>query len=89
MTDEKGTDGSRISFQFDRVPSHSNHRQSADLRAAASKKSYLLLTPQLTSSEYPDFQAQIGGNQISYSGDGLVVVGSQVVGKCTRQGVLV
>jgi hypothetical protein len=54
----------------------------------ASKHAVLVATPQLTSSEYPDNQVQIGGDQISYGEGGPVMVGSQVVGKYTSQGVL-
>jgi hypothetical protein len=89
ITPGKGSDESKISFQFDQVridnlviPITTN------LRAVASKTAVLAATPQLTSSEYPDNQVQIGGDQISYGSDGPVMVGSQVVGKYTNQGVL-
>jgi hypothetical protein len=89
ITPGQGSDGSRISFQFDQVRFDGVAIPiTANLRAVASRKAVLAAMPQLTSSEYPDFQVQIGGDQISYGGDGLVMVGSQVVGKYTRQGVL-
>jgi hypothetical protein len=89
VTPGKGTDEPRISFQFDQVRlSNRAIRITAALRAVASKTAVLAATPQLTSSEYPDYQVQIGGDQTSYGIDGPVMVGSQVVGKYTRQGVL-
>jgi hypothetical protein len=83
------SDESKISFQFDRVAvGNQNISISANLRAVASKHAVLAATPQLTSSEYADNQVQIGGDQISYGSDGVVMVGSRVVGKYTSQGVL-
>jgi hypothetical protein len=80
---------SKISFQFDQVVlSNQNVSITTNLRAVASKHAVLAATPQLTSSEYVDNQVQIGGDQISYGNDGVVMVGSQVVGKYTSQGVL-
>jgi hypothetical protein len=58
------------------------------LRAVASRSAVLAATPELTSSEYADNQIQIGGDQISYGEGGPVMVGEQVVGKYTSQGVL-
>jgi hypothetical protein len=79
---------SKISFQFDQVQlGNLTVPIAANLRAVASKHAVLDATPQLTSSEYVDNQVQIGGDQISY-GNGQVMVGLQVVGKYTRQGVL-
>jgi hypothetical protein len=83
------SDESKISFQFDQVLlGNQNVSITTNLRAVASKHAVLAATPQLTSSEYADNQVQIGGDQISYGDDGLVMVGSQVVGKYTSQGVL-
>jgi hypothetical protein len=84
-----GSDESKISFQFDQVVlGNQNVSITTNLRAVASKHAVLGATPQLTSSEYPDNQVQIGGDQISYGEGGPVMVGSQVVGKYTSQGVL-
>jgi hypothetical protein len=83
------SDESKISFQFDQVVlGNQNASITANLRAAASNHAVLAATPQLTSNENTDSQVQIGGDQISYGNDGLVMVGSQVVGKYTAQGVL-
>jgi hypothetical protein len=83
------SDESRISFQFDQVAfGNQNVSITTNLRAVAAKHAVLAAMPQLTSSEYADNQVQIGGDQISYGNDGLVMVGSQVVGKYTSQGVL-
>ena len=83
------SDESKVSFQFDQVVlGNQNVSIAANLRAVASKHAVLAATPQLTSSEYADNQVQIGGDQISYGTDGPVMVGSQVVGKYTSQGVL-
>jgi hypothetical protein len=60
----------------------------ATLRAVASRSAALAATPELTSPDYADDQIQIGGDQISYGEGGPVMVGSQVVGKYTSQGVL-
>jgi hypothetical protein len=89
ITPGKGSDEPRISFQFDQVRlGSSTILITTNLRAMASKSAVLAATPELTSSEYPDNQVQIGGDQISYGSDGPVMVGSQVVGKYTGQGVL-
>jgi hypothetical protein len=83
------SDESKISFQFDQVRlGNLTVSITTNLRAVASKHAVLAATPQLTSSEYADNQVQIGGDQISYGNDGQVMVGSQVVGKYTSQGVL-
>jgi hypothetical protein len=83
------SDESKISFQLDQVVlGNQNVPITANLRAVASKHAVLVATPQLTSSEYLDDQVQIGGDQISYGEGGPVMVGSQVVGKYTSQGVL-
>jgi hypothetical protein len=85
----KGSDDSEISFQFDRVRFGNQTIQiTATLRAIASRTAVLRATPALTSSEYADNTIEIGGDQISYGEDGPVMVGSQVVGKYTSQGVL-
>jgi hypothetical protein len=89
ITPGKGSDESKISFQFDQVRlDNLTIPITTNLRAVASKSAVLAATPQLTSSEYSDNQVQIGGDQISYGKDGPVMVGSQVVGKYTSQGVL-
>jgi hypothetical protein len=89
ITPGKGSDESKISFQFDQVRLGNQIIPiTANLRAVASRTAVLAATPQLSSSEYPDNQVQIGGDQISYGSDGLVMVGSQVVGTYTSQGVL-
>jgi hypothetical protein len=89
ITPGKGSDVPGISFQFDQVRLGDRTIPiTTNLRAVASKTAILAATPQLTSSEYPDDQVQIGGDQISYGTDGPVMVGSQVVGKYTSQGVL-
>jgi hypothetical protein len=79
---------SKISFQFDQV--HLGNLTilvTTNLRAVASKKAVVAATPELI-EEGPDSQVQIGGDQISYGNGGPVMVGSQVVGKYTSQGVL-
>jgi hypothetical protein len=79
---------SKISFQFDQVQlGNLTIPITANLRAVASRKAAVAATPQLA-SEGPDNQLQIGGDEISYGNDGLVMVGKQVVGKYTSQGVL-
>jgi hypothetical protein len=89
VTPGKGSDESKVSFQFDQVRlGNQTISITSDLRAVASRSEVLAATPQLTSSEYTDNQVQIGGDQISYGSDGPVMVGSQVVGKYTNQGVL-
>jgi hypothetical protein len=83
------SDESRISFQFDQVLlGNRNISIATNLLAVASKHAVLAATPLLTSSEYADSEVQIGGDQTSYGSDGPVMVGSQVVGKYTSQGVL-
>jgi len=85
----RGSDEPTISFQFDQVRlGNVTIPITTNLRAVASKAVVLAATPQLTSSEYPDNQVQIGGDQISYGSDGPVMVGSQVVGRYTSHGVL-
>jgi len=89
----KGSDESEISFQFDHVrfenwivPITTN------LRAVASvMEEDAAQVPKAGGSE--DFSGnwtlvQIGGEQVSYGQGGQVMLGSQVVGKSTRQGVL-
>jgi hypothetical protein len=89
ITSGRGSDEPRISFQFDQIRLGSQTIPiTANLRAVASKAATLAATPRLTSSEYADNQVQIGGDQISYGSDAPVMVGSQVVGKYTNQGVL-
>jgi hypothetical protein len=79
----------KLSFQFDQVRLGSlTIPITTTLRAVASRSEVLAATPPLTSSEYADNQIQIGGDQISYGEGGPVMVGSQVVGRYTSQGVL-
>jgi hypothetical protein len=88
-TPGKGSDESRISFQLDQVQlGNVTVPITTTLRAVASRPAVLAATPELTSSEYADNQVQIGGDQISYGEDSPVMVGEQVVGKYTSQGVL-
>jgi hypothetical protein len=89
ITPGKGSDESKISFQFDQVQLGSlTIPITTTLRAVASRSAVLAATPELTSPDYADDQIQIGGDQISHGEGGPVIVGSQVVGKYTRQGVL-
>jgi hypothetical protein len=89
ITPGKGSDESRISFQFDQLQlGNQTIPVTTTLRAVASRSAVLAATPELTSPDYADNQIQIGGDQISYGEDGPVMVGAQVVGKYTRQGVL-
>ena len=84
-----GADESKISFRFDQVRLGSlTIPITTTLRAVASRSAVLAATPELTSSEYADNQIEIGGDQISYGEGGPVMVGSQVVGRYTSQGVL-
>jgi hypothetical protein len=88
-TPGKGSDESRISFQLDQVQlGNLTIPITTNLRAVASRSAVLAATPELTSPDYVDNQVQIGGDQISYGEDGPVMVGEQVVGKYTSQGVL-
>ncbi|MGC2401975.1 MAG: hypothetical protein WA510_19415 [Acidobacteriaceae bacterium] len=85
----KGSDESKISFQFDQVRlGNQTLPITTTLRAVASRSEVSAATPELTSSEYADNTIQIGGDQISYGEGGPVLVGSQVVGKYTSQGAL-
>jgi hypothetical protein len=89
ITPGNGSDESKISFQFDQVQlGNRTIPITTNLRAVASRSAVLAATPQLTSPDYPDNQVQIGGDQISYGEGGPVMVGSEVVGKYTSQGVL-
>jgi hypothetical protein len=89
ITPGKGSDKSMISFQFDQVQlGNQTIPITTNLRAVASRSAVLAATPQLTSPDYADNQIQIGGDQISYGEGGPVMVGEQVVGRYTRQGVL-
>jgi hypothetical protein len=84
----KGSAASKISFQFDQLQlGNLTIPITANLRAVASRKAVAAATPQST-SEGSDNQVQIGGDQISYGDNGPVMVGEQVVGKYTSQGVL-
>jgi hypothetical protein len=85
----KGSDESKISFQFDQI--HFDNRDvpiTTILRALASYAAVSAATPMTPGIDYPDEQIQIGGDQISYGTDSPVMVGSQVVGKYTSEGVL-
>jgi hypothetical protein len=85
----KGPDESKISFQFDQLQlGNQTIPLTTTLRAVASRSAVLAATPELTSPDYADYEIQIGGDQISYGEGGPVMVGSQVVGEYTRQGVL-
>ena len=89
ITPGKGSDESKISFQFDQVRlGDVTVPIITTLRAVTSMTAVLAATPELTSPDYADDQIQIGGDQISYGGGGPVMVGSQVVGKYTSHGVL-
>ena len=89
ITAGKGSDDSKISFQFDQVRfDNLTIPITTTLRAVASRSAVLDATPELTSSEYADNTIEIGGDQISYGEGGPVMVGLQVVGKYTSQGVL-
>jgi len=89
ITPGKGSDDSKISFQFDQVRfDNLTIPITTTLRAVASRSAVLDATPELTSSEYADNTIEIGGDQISYGEGGPVMVGLQVVGKYTSQGVL-
>ncbi len=78
------------SFAHDGTSPHRTRDNSrlAVLGLCLSKHAVLAATPELTSNENTDSQVQIGGDQISSGSDGPVMVGSQVVGKYTSQGVL-
>ena len=90
VTPGKGSDESKISFQFDQLQlGNQTIPLTTNLRAVASRSAVLAATPELTSPDYVDEQIQIGGDQISYGEGGPVMVGEQVVGKYTSQGVLV
>jgi hypothetical protein len=89
ITPGKGSDDSKISFQFDQVQfGNLTIPITTTLRAVASKSAVSAATPELTSSEYADNTIEIGGDQIPYGEGGPVMVGSQVVGKYTSQGAL-
>ncbi len=89
ITPGKGSDESKISFQFDQLQlGNQTIPLTTNLRAVASRSAVLAATPELTSPDYADDQIQIGGDQISYGEGGPVMVGEQVVGKYTSQGVL-
>ena len=89
ITPGKGSDESKISFQFDQLQlGNQTIPLTTNLRAVASRSAVLAATPETTSPDYVDEQIQIGGDQISYGEGGPVMVGEQVVGKYTSQGVL-
>jgi hypothetical protein len=89
ITPGRRTDESKVSFQFDLVRlGNLAIPITITLRALASRTAILAATPELTSSEYADNQIEIGSDQISYGADNPVMVGSQVVGRYTSQGVL-
>jgi hypothetical protein len=93
VTPGRGSDESRISFQFDRI--HLGNQTvpiTANLRALASVMEVdAAQVPKSGGAE--DFSGdwslvQIGGDQVSYGHGGPVMLGSRVVGKYTSQGVL-
>jgi hypothetical protein len=89
ITPGNGSDESKISFQFDQVRFGNQPLQiTATLRAIASRTAVLAATPTKPSIDDPDEEVEIGGDQISYGEGGPVMVGSQVVGRYTSQGVL-
>jgi len=89
ITPGRGSDESKISFQLDHIRLGDQTLPiTTTLRAVASRSEVSAATPQLISSEYADNTIEIGGDQISYGEGGPVMVGAQVVGKYTRQGVL-
>lgn len=85
----RSSDEAKISFQFDqiRLGSQTLH-VTTNLRAVASMSAVLAATPYPLSSSDTQNQIQIGGDQISYGPDGPVMLGSEVVGETTSQGVL-
>jgi hypothetical protein len=88
-TPGKGSDEARISFQFDQVQLVDRAVPiTTNLRAVASPHEVLEASPRPISSEATDYEVEIGGDQISCSEGGPVMVGSQVVGKYTSHGVL-
>jgi hypothetical protein len=92
-TPGRGSDESKITFQFDQVQ-FGNHSVpiTADLRAVASVMEVdAAQIPQAGGDEVSRGSwnlVQIGGDQTSYGQDGPVILGSQVVGEYTGQGVL-
>jgi hypothetical protein len=89
VTPGRGSDESKISFQLDHIRLGDQTLPiTTTLRAVASRSEVSAATPQLISSEYADNTIEIGGDQISYGEGNPVMVGAQVVGKYTRQGVL-
>jgi hypothetical protein len=85
----RGSDESKISFQFDQVRLGSlTIPITTTLRAVASRAEVFAATPKPSSSEYAENEIEIGGDQISYGIDSPVMVGSQVVGMYTSEGVL-
>jgi len=89
ITQGRGSDESKISFQLDHVRlGNQSLPITTILRAVASRSEVSAATPELISSEYANNTIEIGGDQISYGEGAPVMVGAQVVGKYTRQGVL-
>jgi hypothetical protein len=88
VTPGRGSDESKISFQLDHIRLGDQTLPiTTTLRAVASRSEVSAATPQLISSEYADNTIEIGGDQISYGEGNPVMVGAQVVGEYTRQGV--
>ncbi len=87
----QGSDESRISIQFDQlrfrdrtVPVTTNLRALASAMAVSASQ-----TPRAGNEDSSDWNlVPIGGDQASYGQGGLVVQGSEVVGKSTGQGTL-
>src|SRR5271154_2914578 len=88
VTPGKGSDESKISFQFDQVQlGNQTFAITTSLRAVASGSEVSAATP-VRSIDSADNPIEIGGDQVSYGEGGPVMVGSQVVGIYTSQGVL-
>jgi len=89
ITPGKGSDESKITFQLDQVRlGNLTVSITTSLRAVASTSEVSAAKPELTSSENADNTIEIGGDQVSYGEGEAVMVGPQVVGKYTSQGVL-
>jgi hypothetical protein len=89
----QGSDEASLSFQFDKVQlGNQTIPITANLRALASSMEISLAQVPATSEDgimSRDWNLiQIGGDQVSYGQDGPAMIGSEVVGKYTGQGVL-
>jgi hypothetical protein len=84
----KESDQASLRFQFDQVRFDDQDVPiTTAVRALASEHAVFNATPKLTSPDYVNNQVQIGGDEVSYGDGGPVIVGSEVVGKSTSQGV--